>query len=370
MLAIRNRHYQLAQGLVEDFNADVHSNLTDNTGKDTLLFVIESALEKESPCRELCQLVITKGEYKTFELIQTAFDAAVALNQVELVILLLQAIEFTNFSMANIDHLATSLVSDYLFEALDLLLTNIQAVGHEILSYTSKLLFHLGVPPPLSCLLNHGTAYLQRGVNTLKVLTKWGADVNKLSTEHPTCLMSAVLSGHTELVEALIEFGADPFLPEPDFGNASPFFASIGSDYGNRGAFDIILTRYANAFPSRDLAHSIGLAAFSRPYGLEFIKALYDAKWIDIPAQCGPSSSILHYVIGQGFNSQSIVEFLLEKGAAVDADGLNGMTPVFCAIYFNKLGIVRLLLQHGASLACRGPRGMTPLHVAAALDNG
>ena len=371
MLAIRNSHYQLAQELIKDFNADVHSNLTDRAGKDTLLVIIESALEKESPCLELCRLVIQAGEYNTFELLETAFNASVALNHIELVILLIRSIDYTHLSTVNIDNVAGSLVSNHLFEALDLFLSNTHAVGREVVSYTS-LLFHLGTPPPLLCFVNHGTAYCQRMVNTLKVLTKWGADINNLSDEHPSCLMTAVLMGHKDLIEVLIEMGADPFLPEPGFGNTSAFFASIGSDYGNPDAFDIILKRYASTFKSRDYTKAITVAAFSRPYGLDFIKALYDAKWIDIPAQCGPASDVLHYVIGHGFNSQSIVEFLLEKGAAVDSNGMSGVTPLFCAIEFNKLGIARQLLKYGASLTYRGPRKMTPLHAAAARpdDNG
>ena len=78
-------------------------------------------------------------------------------------------------------------------------------------------------------------------VNTLKVLTKWGADINNLSDEHPSCLMTAVLIGHKDLIEVLIEIGSRSFPSEPA-SKTLAFFASIGSDHGNPDAFDIMLS--------------------------------------------------------------------------------------------------------------------------------
>src|SRR5579859_4086303 len=45
MLAIRNGHIQLAEQLIKEFNADVRPNLTDEASNNTLVVLVESALE-------------------------------------------------------------------------------------------------------------------------------------------------------------------------------------------------------------------------------------------------------------------------------------------------------------------------------------
>lgn len=66
----------------------------------------------------------------------------------------------------------------------------------------------------------------------------------------------------------------------------------------------------------------------------------------------------------------SITEFLLTKGAAVNArGGYDQSTPIFNACAGKKnIDVVRLLIKHGADVKAKDARGETPLHRAACID--
>jgi ankyrin repeat protein len=59
------------------------------------------------------------------------------------------------------------------------------------------------------------------------------------------------------------------------------------------------------------------------------------------------------------------VERLLTGGAAVNAPGRNGETPLIIAALNGRQDIAALLLAHGADAQARNAGGFTPLHAAA-----
>ena len=79
--------------------------------------------------------------------------------------------------------------------------------------------------------------------------------------------------------------------------------------------------------------------------------------------------SPLHLVSRGQYNSQdqrdgvSIVQLLLERGANVNAQDKDHLTPLHLACYNGKLEIVRALLSHGASVNAKGMLGQTALHL-------
>jgi len=60
-----------------------------------------------------------------------------------------------------------------------------------------------------------------------------------------------------------------------------------------------------------------------------------------------------------------LVDFLLEKGADVNAIGCEGMTPLMFAIDSNSPSIVRTLIEHGADMTTADECGSTPMAHAA-----
>lgn len=66
-----------------------------------------------------------------------------------------------------------------------------------------------------------------------------------------------------------------------------------------------------------------------------------------------------------GNGSPPIVRWLLERGAAVDARGRMGRTPLHLAAEHNlSPEVAKILIEHGARLDAVDDAGMTPLDVA------
>ena len=66
---------------------------------------------------------------------------------------------------------------------------------------------------------------------------------------------------------------------------------------------------------------------------------------------------------------KKVVEFLLDKGAEVNASRNDGMTALHWACLNGYLESVRLLLDHGAALEATDNENRTPLHMACRYDH-
>ncbi|MDF2441475.1 MAG: hypothetical protein JWN98_2459 [Abditibacteriota bacterium] len=73
--------------------------------------------------------------------------------------------------------------------------------------------------------------------------------------------------------------------------------------------------------------------------------------------------TLLHWAVQEKFTD--IIKLLIERGAAVDASYLRGITPLFSAAGDGDINVVRLLIELGANVNKSGPYGI-PLHNAIA----
>ena len=77
----------------------------------------------------------------------------------------------------------------------------------------------------------------------------------------------------------------------------------------------------------------------------------------------------LHLVSRGQYNSQDqeggvgIIQLLLGRGANVNSQDKDHLTPLHLACYNGKLEIVRALISHGASVNAKGALGQTALHL-------
>jgi ankyrin repeat protein len=60
-----------------------------------------------------------------------------------------------------------------------------------------------------------------------------------------------------------------------------------------------------------------------------------------------------------------VIQYLISKGADVNAKGDGDYTPLFNAAAHGTLEVVQCLVSHGADVNAKGYRGETPLHFAA-----
>lgn len=96
--------------------------------------------------------------------------------------------------------------------------------------------------------------------------------------------------------------------------------------------------------------------------------ALTDTKndWLINPRTImttdGSGNTPLHYAAD--WKLSDAAEFLIQKGAKVDAKNANGQTPLFNAAKSDDIQIIHALLKSGADINARDQLGSTPLHAA------
>ena len=66
-----------------------------------------------------------------------------------------------------------------------------------------------------------------------------------------------------------------------------------------------------------------------------------------------------------GFGRMEVLEFLVARGADVNARDARGLSALHLTVYTGQLQALRYLLDKGADVKSRGPSGMGPLHFAA-----
>lgn len=78
---------------------------------------------------------------------------------------------------------------------------------------------------------------------------------------------------------------------------------------------------------------------------------------------------LLSHAIAGGAPAANVLEFLLDKGADVNAVHHNGMTPISIAVQTGQRETVRRLLAKGANPQSRAKNGTTPLSLAKKLGD-
>src|SRR3989338_5447490 len=64
------------------------------------------------------------------------------------------------------------------------------------------------------------------------------------------------------------------------------------------------------------------------------------------------------------FGQTAVIEYLLSKGAKVDAKDAYGITPLLAAVYENHADSVKVLVKNKADKKLKGPDGKTALEAA------
>jgi ankyrin repeat protein len=129
---------------------------------------------------------------------------------------------------------------------------------------------------------------------------------------------------------------------------------------GNLPLIELLISRGAT-ITSFGFCEALSHRGRSRDDGLRLAE-LFLQSGFDINAS-HRDGSLLHRIANSG--DVSVVRWLLEHGADVNARGHLGRTPLHLAAERNRSpNVARLLVEHGASLDARDDLGMTPRDVA------
>lgn len=147
-----------------------------------------------------------------------------------------------------------------------------------------------------------------------------GADVNMTDTTyHATPLFWAAYGGHVNIVVALIKAGAN--VEQSDINAVTPL--EIAAERGHAGVVEALLV--AGADPNR-------------------LDLLGDTPLHVASVTLGPAS-------------ERIVNDLLDAGANIDAQSLDGGTPLMWSVMFGNANTTRVLLLRGADASVEDGMG-------------
>lgn len=200
-----------------------------------------------------------------------------------------------------------------------------------------------------------------------------------------TALHYAAWSGHKEIAELLLAYGADIDLYDetydaPPIGWAGEngqkemfnFLLEKGAklNIGQAAAYgelslvqqllaqDPTLVNFGTKDPSKGWSPLWQAAFWNRGEIVDYLLA----HGADIRAATRRGETPLHGAVMGG--DRAIVERLLGQGASVNAQAENGMTPLHRAAWQRSREIVWLLLAHQARVDCEDQYGYTPLELA------
>ena len=95
-----------------------------------------------------------------------------------------------------------------------------------------------------------------------------------------------------------------------------------------------------------------------------------DFKVIDLLVSCKAEiRGALDYALKNGDVKIELIEYLIEKGADVNAQSNNQKAPLFRAIHYNRMDLVKLLISKGADINAVDQYGNSLLHVACGIQD-
>lgn len=199
-----------------------------------------------------------------------------------------------------------------------------------------------------------------------QILAVPDVDVNK--RDHwSTPLTNAARAGSVSVVEALLDYGADPEIQEgPKYADGTPLNRAI--DYGHLAVVRLLLQRGANPRVldkyNRTIIHSAAVNGQD-----ETLRVLFEKpNGVDINAQGNNGRTALHDAAY--FNCCSTITILFENGARTDIHDGADRSPLGVAKDMNNLEALELLRKYRNQESTRDALNIGPLrHTQTSLDS-
>ncbi len=165
-------------------------------------------------------------------------------------------------------------------------------------------------------------AVYKNDLRTVKAGLQQGLNANLVSPKGHTCLSMATIGGHHQMIELLLDFGADV-------------------DQKSRNVTALMYAAAQNKF--------------------ECARSLLNAG-ADTEATTAAQKVALHYATAQGH--EKMVQLLLQFGANVDATDRDGNSALLTAAQKGNKNVVSMLLKHGANKSLKNKSRQTAYQIA------
>ena len=198
------------------------------------------------------------------------------------------------------------------------------------------------------------TRSVENMISIIRSLLQQEVNVDAISEKGDTALYRACVSEQLQVVQILLEAGADvnltskgfyPVMAACDAGNIDliNLLVKAGADAtcrksNNETCLHAIVNAYSSAVNLQKLKHGVSTLDIANT-----IKSLLESG-VDVDARCSQEETALYRASIAGL--EHIVRLLLEEGA--DANGLTSCGPLYAACERGYTPIVDLLLRHGA----------------------
>ena len=194
----------------------------------------------------------------------------------------------------------------------------------------------------------------------VKILLKNGADssIYKKNSDGP--LHYAAMYGHVHAVRLLVKYGADVNSKGGYHRTALIYAAS--TSFSSIEIVKILLKAKANVKAKNQAGENALFELITRDKpSIEIAELLID-KGINIHTESKHNGTPLHWASFCG--RKNIVELLIKKGAKVNKKSKNGNLPILRAMSQHKTDIVKLLIENGANPNSSGIMGWNVLEYA------
>ncbi|KAF5987960.1 ankyrin protein [Fusarium bulbicola] len=192
-------------------------------------------------------------------------------------------------------------------------------------------------------------ASIRGHIEFAKLLIKRGADINQVDGNGHLPLLLAVWCNQPELAELLIDEGAE--LEELDHEGNTFSLLVVAAGKGHPNMVKALIRKGFNPTEAQPLLLAASYGGYCG------FPSDFDAK----EAAESPDFPRLGY--------RHVLELLLQSGADVNTNDMDGTTPLHVASLRGFTDIVEILLQKGAEMNVKTVAGQTPLHYSSGMGH-
>jgi ankyrin repeat protein len=198
-----------------------------------------------------------------------------------------------------------------------------------------------------------------------QILLKAPVDVNATDRAGRTALMIAAYKGQHQIVNILLESGADPNNRKNDGGNVLHYLAADKDCKWGPIIVDVLLKTSVevDARDERGRTPLHWAVATGKTYLCEKFLALPKERRADVQASDLRRKTGLHLAASRGHDD--VIDVLLDHGADVNASADGSWKPIHLACDTGHKSTTHKLILAGAELNAKLLTGMTPLNIAA-----